>query len=179
MIRCHKKRLNCTDLLPKLKWKSDLEIKLAIHVRMESLKMMMARLYELHHKNVMQYFGLNRIGNGIDDDVLVLCLECEDTDTLWMKLGKFLGCDFVLEDGWREKIGEFPWGNVGDDFGTIKEYLPREESLDWRRKWNITKDVRMVLDLMHGGDFEAKERMDMIAKKVLRFDMETQTKINE
>ena len=77
--------MRCDEFINEIYWGSKVESKISSHQRLIELAMLMARLYEKHHENVLGYFGADRIGDTLDDDVLILCLECDQDDVLWLQ----------------------------------------------------------------------------------------------
>ncbi|ETO27746.1 hypothetical protein RFI_09386 [Reticulomyxa filosa] len=82
--------------------------------------MLIARRYELHNQNVVQYFqSRKQIHN-----LLVINLFDKSIDH-WSVLKNFLGCDFSLPN---QK--EFPRSNVGEK--VVSEFIPRDYPLNWK-----------------------------------------------
>eukprot|EP01083_Nonionella_stella_P026660 73446_1 len=137
-----------------LYWNSELQQMLMDHDRLMELIMLMARLYEKHHANALRYFGSNRIGDGMDKDVLVLCLECERNP--WRKIQQFLGCHDIPDVAFPHQLRASEY--------LERDYIPRNISLDWR-KHTFSKAVQNVLDLIYDESRDGY-KLDRIAQEI-------------
>ena len=134
--------------------------------------MLMARLYEKHHENVIEYFGVARIGDTFHHDVLVMCLECEQDKNLWLKLMRFLGCDIDSEANFKLLQTKFPWDLAANE-GLSKYYLPKDFDLNWR-EYEWSDSVKKVLERIYDSHLNAQERMYRVARDVWGIDLKTQ-----
>ena len=149
-------------------WNSSIANMIMPIERMKEFAVLMARVYEKHHSNVMKYFGANRIG--IDKDVLVLCLECEQNP--WQKIGEFLGCNTgsIQEIGFPHKLSAVEY--------MPKYFLPRNFSLDWQRYDEYGTIVNNVLDILYDeNNFSPMQRLQRISKYLWHFDIEEQMEL--
>merc|ERR1719150_2788503 len=96
--------------------------------------MLMARVYEKHHENVISYFTEQRI----DEDLLILCLECEQDP--WQKIAGFLGCNKTPKKPFPHELSA--------DSSLRKDYIPRNVSLNWRA-YHYSRAVTDVWDLIY------------------------------
>ena len=157
-------------------WDSNISKLLMPYEEQLEFVMLMARNYEKHHENVMNYFGQSRIGENMDDDVLILCLECERDDTMiWKKLQKFLGCE------WMGGMDDTMWQNIAfpHDLSAVeymdKTYLPKDlfMNMDWR-EFEYGKTVTDVLENIYDDRYDAMDRMKNMSKNFWRWDMNLQ-----
>ena len=179
MKRCRRKKgKHCSEpeFLKEIYWGSPMESRISNHHRLEELVMLMARLYEKHHENVMRYFGMDRIGETFEDDVLILCLECDKDEILWLKLMRFLGCDIDSERNEKLLQSEFPW-DLAAYQGLGECYVPRDFDLNWR-EYNWSDDVKRVFDNIYDNALNATERMYQVARDIWGIDMRTQADVD-
>eukprot|EP01084_Bolivina_argentea_P243391 408033_1 len=152
-------------------WKSDIENVIMPHDKLEEFVMLMARNYEKHHENILNYFGADRIG--MDKDLLIICLECENDP--WNKIFKFLGCEWkYANNGEIEKLNiPFPHELSAVKY-MPKYYLPKDFSLNWREYEKYGKITKDVLNVIYNDEYTPMERLNNVAKYLWRFDMQRQ-----
>eukprot|EP01084_Bolivina_argentea_P306740 530097_1 len=119
------------------------EKKFGVFVSWEEFWMLIARQYELHNQNVIQYFTQrDRL-----HDLLIINLGIESQkmpySEQWYKITKFLGCANITDESLPQK-------NIANDEQI--DFFPKDYQIEWRNyKWSdIVSNILNVVHEMNG-----------------------------